>query len=119
MLALAEKSLLYWQPQKLKVVLLGFECRGEKRGVRLMKPSQNKESLLKAGELAKLTGMLVSTIRFYTKLGLLSADGYTPGKYNLYAKDKALKRLRQIEEFKQRRFTLEEILEKLSARASA
>jgi DNA-binding transcriptional MerR regulator len=82
-----------------------------------MKPSQDKEKLLKAGELAKLTGVLVSTIRFYTKLGLLTADDYTPGKYNLYAKDKALKRLRQIEDLKQRRFTLEEILERLIARA--
>jgi DNA-binding transcriptional MerR regulator len=82
-----------------------------------MQPSQRKEKLLKAGELAKLTGVLVSTIRFYTKLGLLAADGYTPGKYNLYAKDKALKRLRQVEDLKQRRFTLDEILEKLSARA--
>jgi DNA-binding transcriptional MerR regulator len=83
-----------------------------------MKPSQYKEKLLKAGELAKLTGMLVSTIRFYTKLGLLTADGYTPGQYNLYAKDKALKRLRQIEDLKQRRFTLDEISERLSVRVS-
>jgi DNA-binding transcriptional MerR regulator len=82
-----------------------------------MMPSQDKTKLLKAGELAKLTGVLVSTIRFYTKLGLLAADGYTPGKYNLYAKDKALKRLRQVEDLKQRRLTLDEILEKLDARA--
>ena len=78
-----------------------------------------KEKLLKAGELAKLAGVLVSTVRFYTKLGMLSADGYTPGKYNLYAKDKALKRLRQIEELKQRRFTLDEIIDKLGARKSS
>jgi DNA-binding transcriptional MerR regulator len=82
-----------------------------------MKPSLKEEKLLKAGELAKLTGLLVSTIRFYTKLGILAADGYTPGQYNLYAKDKALKRLRQIEDLKQRRFTLDEISEKLSTRA--
>jgi DNA-binding transcriptional MerR regulator len=75
-----------------------------------------KDSLLKAGELAKETGLLVSTIRYYTKIGLLTADAATPGNYNLYAKRKALKRLNAIEHLKKKRFTLDEMLAKLNGK---
>jgi DNA-binding transcriptional MerR regulator len=77
---------------------------------------KEKERLLKAGELARLTGVLVSTIRYYTKLGLLDPDGTTPGNYNLYAERKALKRLNQIDSLKKKRLTLDEILANLSGR---
>ena len=74
------------------------------------------EKLLKAGELAKLTGVLVSTIRYYTKIGLLKSDGLTPGHYNLYAEDKALRRLTQIEQMKKKRLLLDEMLVKLNGK---
>jgi len=70
--------------------------------------------LLKAGELAKLTGVLVSTIRYYTKIGLLESDGMTPGNYNLYVENKALRRLAQIEQMKKKRLLLDEMLVKLN-----
>ncbi|GBR75636.1 helix-turn-helix MerR-family like proteins [Candidatus Termititenax persephonae] len=89
---------------------------GEKEAKKAVRPLPTKDKLLKAGELAKLAGVLVSTVRFYTKLGMLSADGYTPGKYNLYARDKALKRLQRIEGLKRRRLTLDEIVATLGVR---
>jgi len=74
------------------------------------------EKLLKAGELAKLTGVLVSTIRYYTKIGLLHSDATTPGNYNLYIESKALKRLALIEQMKKKRLLLDEMLVKLNGR---
>jgi len=75
------------------------------------------EKLLKAGELAKLTGVLVSTIRYYTtKIGLLESNGMTPGNYNLYVEDKALRRLAQIEQMKKKRLLLDEMLVKLNGK---
>ncbi len=65
--------------------------------------------LLKAGELAKKANVLVSTIRYYTKEGLLKSAGLTPGKYNLYNEDDAIYLLKKINTLKKKRYTLEEI----------
>ena len=70
-------------------------------------------TLLKAGELAKRAGVLVTTIRYYTKIGLLQSDAVSPGKYNLYDEQNALARLSQIEDLKNRRYTLDEIKQEL------
>ncbi len=69
--------------------------------------------LLKAGELARKANVLVTTVRFYTKIGLLPADAQSPGKYNLYNEERALQRLRKIESLKKQRYTLEEIMENM------
>jgi len=69
--------------------------------------------LLKAGELAKKAEVLVSTIRFYTKEGLLHSVALTPGKYNLYSETDALDVLKQIKLLQKKRFTLEEIKQRL------
>lgn len=66
--------------------------------------------LLKAGELAKKTGLLVTTIRYYTKLGLLRPAGFTPGKYNLYDEELSFERIKAINVLKKERFTLDEII---------
>ncbi len=65
--------------------------------------------LLKAGELAKQAGVLVSTIRFYTKEGLIKSSALTPGKYNLYDEDEAITSLKKIESLKKKRYTIKEI----------
>jgi DNA-binding transcriptional MerR regulator len=71
--------------------------------------------LLKAGELAKKADVLVSTIRFYTKEGLLKAAAYSPGKYNLYNEFDSLESLKKIKILQKKRYTLEEIKERLSS----
>jgi len=70
--------------------------------------------LLKAGELAKKADVLVSTIRFYTKEGLIKAAALSPGKYNLYNEDEALDSLKRIRLLQKKRFTLEEIKERIN-----
>jgi uncharacterized membrane protein YqiK len=67
------------------------------------------KSLMKAGELAKAAGVLVTTIRFYTKEGLLKSDAESQGGYNLYQPEKALSTIRLINSLKEKRYTLTEI----------
>ncbi len=69
--------------------------------------------LLKAGEVAKRFGMLTSTIRYYTSLGLLKADAHSQGGYNLYSYENAKKMLEQIDMLKKKRYTLDEIKREL------
>lgn len=42
------------------------------------------DSLLKIGELAKLTGSQVETVRYYEQEGLLPAPNRSAGNYRLY-----------------------------------
>jgi len=65
--------------------------------------------LLKIGELAKLSGESVPTIRFWAQRGLLPVAGHTPKGYQLFSRDCALtiKRIRTLQE--EKRLTLEEI----------
>ena len=69
--------------------------------------------LLKIGELAKETGELITTIRYWTKEGLLSVRDYTRGGYQLYEPSmiKKVKEIRQLQ--KEKRLTLNEIKEGL------
>lgn len=76
-----------------------------------------KSNLLKAGELARQAGVLVTTIRFYTKIGLLIPHSFSPGGYSLYSEDDALAVLKEINNLKRKRFTLDEIKEKLQVGA--
>lgn len=69
--------------------------------------------LLKIGELAKLVGVLPSTIHFYTKEGLLKFADETPGGYRLYDKHQALNRIREIQSLQAiKRLTISEIKRK-------
>ncbi|MBU1256525.1 MerR family transcriptional regulator, partial [Patescibacteria group bacterium] len=72
-----------------------------------------KKPLLKIGELAKLTGETIPTIRHWTKEGLLTVVKHTPSGYQLYNQKAALvvKKIRQLQNTK--RLTLAEIKDKL------
>jgi len=69
---------------------------------------ENK-SLLKIGELAKLTKQTVPTIRHWTKEGLLQVEEYTQGGYQLYDPKMVdvVQKIRQLQDIK--RLTLVEI----------
>ena len=72
----------------------------------------DKGPLLRIGELAKLVNQRNSTIRHWTKEGLLEAAEITEAGYQLYAQE-MVERIRLINELKSRRFTLREIKEKI------
>lgn len=67
---------------------------------------------LKIGELAKQTGESNSTIRHWTKEGLLEVAEVTEAGYQLYSHDMA-HRIKQIHALKEQRLTLQEIKERL------
>ncbi|TSC75625.1 MAG: Fic family protein [Parcubacteria group bacterium Gr01-1014_31] len=73
------------------------------------------KELLKIGQLAKLTGVLPSTINFYTNTGLLTAADRSQGGYRLYPATavQRVKLIRRLQEF--RRLTISEIRQKLRA----
>ncbi len=73
----------------------------------------DSDQLLKIGELAKQVGESNSTIRHWTKEGLLHVAEVTEAGYQLYAPD-MIERIKQIHALKEQRFTLQEIKEKLS-----
>ena len=67
------------------------------------------KGLLKVGEIAKKAGVLPSTVRYYTEIGLLKPVDYTPGGYRLYREKETLDILRRVKEIKDNRLTLKEI----------
>jgi len=71
------------------------------------------EKLLKIGELAKRVNVANSTIRHWTKQGLLQVADVTDSGYQLYAPD-STERVKEIQQLKKQRFTLDEIRERLS-----
>ena len=75
--------------------------------------SADSDQLLKIGELAKRVGESNSTIRHWTKVGLLSVAEITEAGYQLYAPD-MVDRIQQIHALKAQRLTLQEIKEKLA-----
>jgi len=77
------------------------------------------KELLKIGQLAKLTGVLPSTIHYYTSEGLLSAAEHSQGGYRLYAPS-AVQRVRTIQRLQEvRRLTISEIRQQLRGKAAA
>lgn len=72
-----------------------------------------KNKLLKIGELAKLTGEPVATLRFWTKNGLLKVSGHTKGGYQLFNKrmTEQVKKIRKLQQ--DNRLTIREIKSRL------
>ena len=71
-----------------------------------------EEPLLKIGELARLVDQRISTIRHWTKEGLLEVAEITDAGYQLYSQE-MVERTRLINELKSRRLTLREIREEI------
>ncbi len=73
---------------------------------------QEENGLLKIGELAKKSHETVSTLRHWTKEGLLDVEERTRAGYQLY-KPEMLQRVERIKKLKKERFTLLEIKRKI------
>lgn len=72
--------------------------------------------LLKIGEIAREAGVLASTVRYYTDLGLLRVVAITPGGYRLYDREDTLERIHTIKTINGRKWTLSEIKGELGKR---
>ena len=69
---------------------------------------KNDGQLLKIGELAKQVNESNSTIRYWTKKGLLKATQITRSGYQLYAKE-VIDRIKKIKILQEQRYSLKEI----------
>ncbi|HJD61016.1 MAG TPA: Fic family protein [Rickettsia endosymbiont of Columbicola hoogstraali] len=73
---------------------------------------RKSEKLMKIGELASAIGENVSTIRFWTKVGLLEVADITASNYQLYSME-AFEQGKKIQKLKKQRLTINEIKNKL------
>ena len=80
----------------------------------MCKKERLKNGLLKIGEIAREAGVLRSTIRYYTEMGLLLVtETLSPGGYRLYDREQTLARIQQIKSIAEQNRTLQDIREKL------
>jgi hypothetical protein len=80
-----------------------------RRSLPVVDAEPRERKLVKLGQLAKVAGVLPSTIRHYMRLGLIGPDAQTPGGYALFDPDRALTRLKRIHDLQGQRFRLDEI----------
>jgi len=71
---------------------------------------KNNRGFLSIGELAKVSGVRQSTLKFYTEIGILPFSQDGEGLLRKYKKDEALKQLKEIKKLKEKRLTIKEIV---------
>ncbi len=69
--------------------------------------------LLKIGELAERSGTPISTIKYYTDLGLLRVHEYMSGGFRLYNEKESLLRLKRIKEMLAQGYSIKDIKENI------
>ena len=74
------------------------------------KKATDKNNVLTIGELAEVSGTRLTTLKYYTEIGILpfSQDGIRLTRK--YKEKGALKRLEKIKELKKKRLTIKEII---------
>lgn len=73
--------------------------------------------LMRIGELSKKTGESLATLRYWVKMGLLEVAATTEAGYQLFTQDTPV-RISKIRKLQDQRFSLGEILERLSKKNS-
>jgi DNA-binding transcriptional MerR regulator len=71
----------------------------------------NDDIILSIGELAKVSGVRQSTLKYYTEIGILSFSQDGERLIRKYKKDEALKRLEEIRKLKEKRMKIKEIID--------
>ncbi len=69
--------------------------------------------LLKIGELAERANVPISTIKYYTDIGLLRVVDYMEGGFRLYNEKESLLRLKRIKEMLAQNYSIKEIKENI------
>jgi len=71
----------------------------------------NDDIILSIGELAKVSGVRQSTLKFYSEIGILPFAQDGERLIRKYNKDEALNRLEEIRKLKDNKMTIKEIVE--------
>jgi len=75
------------------------------------KKTIEKNNVLTIGELAEVSGTRLTTLKYYTELGLLPFNQAEKRLTRKYKEGEALERLEKIKELKEKRLTIKEIVE--------
>ena len=75
------------------------------------KKNMEKDEVLTIGELAEVSGVRLTTLKYYTELGILPFNQGGERLTRKYNKEEALERLEKIKEMKEKRLTIKEIVE--------
>ena len=75
------------------------------------KKTTKKNDVLTIGELAEVSGIRLTTLKYYTELGILPFNQAEKRLTRKYKKEETLKRLEEIKELKKKRLTIKEIVD--------
>ena len=75
------------------------------------KKDTKDDSILTIGELAEVSGTRLTTLKYYTELGILPFNQGGERLTRKYNKEEALERLEKSKELKEKRLTIKEIIE--------
>jgi len=75
------------------------------------KKTSEKNNILTIGELAEVSGIRQTTLKYYTELGILPFNQAGERLTRKYKKEEALERLKKIKELKEKRLTIKEIVD--------
>jgi len=75
------------------------------------KKATEKNNILTIGELAEVSGTRLTTLKYYTELGILPFSQSGERLTRKYTEGEALDRLDKIKELKKKRLTIKEIVE--------
>ena len=75
------------------------------------KKATEKNNILTIGELAEVSGTRLTTLKYYTELGILPFNQAEKRLTRKYKEGEALERLEKIKELKKKRLTIKEIIE--------
>lgn len=75
------------------------------------KKTIEKNKVLTIGELAGVSGIRLTTLKYYTELGILPFNQAEKRLTRKYTEGEALERLEKIKEMKEKRLTIKEIIE--------
>lgn len=78
------------------------------------KKNTKDDTILSIGELAKVSGVRQSTLKYYTEIGILPFTQDGKRLIRKYNKNEALGRLEEIKKLKEKRMTIKEIVEYFS-----
>jgi DNA-binding transcriptional MerR regulator len=75
------------------------------------KKATDKNSILTIGELAEVSGTRLTTLKYYSELGILPFSQEGERLTRKFNEEEALKRLNEIKKLKEKRLTIKEIIE--------
>jgi len=77
----------------------------------MTKKGIKENNILTIGELSEVSGTRLTTLKYYTELGILPFNQAEKRLTRKYTEGEALERLEKIKELKKKRLTIKEIVE--------